>query len=274
MDARKGLRAKKWLGQNFLVDGRVADRIVEALNPGENETILEIGPGEGALTGRLLDRGARVVAVEIDPDAADLLETRYSENFELVRGDILRFSIPELVERLELPSLRVLGNIPYNITSPILFRLIEQRQVITETIVMMQKEVAARLTADVRTKARGILSVATQTVAEPQRLFHVAPGSFRPVPAVTSSVLRLRFADQIDLGGIEKEHRKFVRAAFSKRRKTINNAVADLIPDARERERIFRDAGILANRRAEELSIAEFGDLARLFADATPGQRR
>lgn len=267
------VRAKKRLGQNFLVDGRVSEKIVDALDPSAGEPIIEIGPGEGALTGLLVERGAQVIAIEIDPEAADLLDRRFGEKIDLIRGDFLAFDLEETLRERGIERVRVIGNLPYYITSPILFRLVDLRRSIAEAIIMTQKEVAARITAPVRTKDRGIVSVVIQTVAEARRLFTVAPGSFRPVPSVQSAVCLLRFHERTSIDDFEADHRRFVRAAFSKRRKTINNALAQLIPQADERERIFREAGIDRNRRAEELTVEEFEHLARLFADAPPGQR-
>ena len=261
---------KKSLGQNFLVDRNIARKIVEALAPEPGEPILEIGPGEGALTGLLLDAGAEVTAVEIDPEAEAAIRGRFGERVRVIREDILKVSIPEL----GFPGrVRVVGNIPYYITSPILFHLFDQRLVVAEAMLMMQREVAERLIAPPRTKEYGILAVMTQSLTTPERLFNVPPGCFHPRPRVTSSVVRLRFGDRVEITGIEEIHRRLVREAFGKRRKTLNNALGGLIPDGSERAELFSRSGIEPGRRAEELTPEEFAHLARVFADAQAGKR-
>ena len=268
-----GIAPKKSLGQNFLVDRRVAERIVEALDPGQGETILEIGPGEGALTGLLLDRGARVVAVELDPRAAAALREKFGGELTVLERDFLTVEPESVVDEGTSRGVRVIGNIPYYITSPILFHLFDRREQIAEATLMMQREVAERLTAEPRTKEYGILSVVTQSITHPERLFNVAPGCFFPRPKVTSTVVRLRFEDRVRLEGIEQEHRRLVRSAFGKRRKTLNNALREVIPDGRARGELFERSGIDPGRRAEELTTVEFAHLARLFADAGATQQ-
>ena len=263
---------KKSLGQNFLVDRNIARKIVEAIAPAPDEPILEIGPGEGALTGLLLEAGARVTAVEIDPEAAAAVRDRFGDRIRVIQNDILKVSLAEIGGAEG--RIRVVGNIPYYITSPILFHLFDQREAVSEATLMMQREVAERLVALPRTKDYGILSVITQSLTTPERLFNVPPGCFHPRPKVTSSVVRLRFGDRVDLTGIDRLHRRLVREAFGKRRKTLNNALGGLIPDGSERAELFSRSGIEPGRRAEELTPEEFAHLARVLADAQAGKRR
>lgn len=262
---------KKSLGQNFLVDRNVAAKIVRLFSPQQGDVVVEIGPGEGALTGDLLASGCRVIAVEIDPEAAAAVERRFGGEVEIIRDDILKTDLTGIAARHGAERLRVIGNIPYYITAPILFHLIEHRNVISDTMLMMQREVAERLTALPRTKEYGILSVAIQTWGEPKRQFNVPPGCFFPRPKVTSTVVSVHFREREGLKGIEREHQQLVRGAFGKRRKTLQNALTELIPDRDERTEIFRKAEIDPQRRAEELAPEEFIRLARIFADARAG---
>lgn len=270
---------KKSLGQNFLVDRNIARKIVEAIAPEPGEPIVEIGPGEGALTSLLLEAGATVVAVEIDPEAADAVRRRFAgtgDALRIIEQDVLKTSLPEIIREetglAEGEAIRVVGNIPYYITSPILFHLFDQRKSVREATLMMQKEVAERLVAVPRTKEYGILAVITQSLSSPKRLLTVPPGCFHPRPKVTSAVVRLRFEDRVEIEGIEEIHRRLVREAFGKRRKTLNNALGGLIPDGSERAELFERSGIGPGQRAEELTPDEFAHLARVLADAPAGQ--
>ncbi|MCE2503483.1 MAG: ribosomal RNA small subunit methyltransferase A [Chlorobi bacterium] len=262
---------KKSLGQNFLVDQNIAEKIVRLFGPHENETIIEIGPGEGALTEHLIARRSQVLAIEIDNEAADTIEQRFKNDVTLLRKDFLKTDITEIARELEVEQLRVIGNIPYYITAPILFHLLEHHSVISDAIVMMQREVAERLTAVPRTKEYGILSVQIQTWAKPKRLFNVPPSCFFPRPKVTSTVVSLKFEERSELGGIEEEHQQLVRAAFGKRRKRLKNALKELITNRDERAELFTKAEIDPQRRAEELTPEEFIRFARLFAAASSG---
>jgi 16S rRNA (adenine1518-N6/adenine1519-N6)-dimethyltransferase len=260
------IRPKKSLGQHFLTDKTVARRIVTALDPGPDDAVLEIGPGEGVLTELLVERGCTIVAVDIDPESCALLASQFGDAVTVVNEDILNVDLENMPATAH--QMQVIGNIPYYITAPILFHLIENRQLLDTVVLMMQREVADRLVAHPRTKEYGILSVALQTVADVSKLFNVAAGSFFPPPNVMSSVVRIEFHDRFDIASIEKIHRRLVRTVFGKRRKTLRNAIADLLPDKDERTTIFATAQIDPVRRAEELSTEEFVRLARVLADA------
>lgn len=269
---------KKSLGQNFLVDRNVAQKIVRGFDPAPGERIVEIGPGEGALTGLLLEAGARVTAVELDREAAAAIERRFAAAIadgmlEILPADILTVDHAALAAERGVERMRVIGNIPYYITSPILFHLIAQRSAIGDVVLMMQREVADRLVARERTKEYGILAVAMQTYATVERLFTVPPTCFVPRPKVTSAVVRLRFRETTGVEGIEEEHRAIVRNAFGQRRKTLNNALSGLLSDGEERSTIFAAAKIDPGRRAEELTRDEFAHLAGVFAAARARQR-
>lgn len=271
---RAHITPKKSLGQNFLVDKNIAERIVREFDPQQDDLVVEIGPGEGALTGLLLERTERLVAIEIDSRAAELVRSRYGEGIEVIEEDVLRVNFGAIAARYGVERLRVIGNIPYYITSPILFHLFGERRFVSDAMLMMQREVADRLIAPIRTKDYGILSVMTQSYSLPRRLFDVGPRCFHPVPRVTSAVVRLTFRDIEGITGLEETHRLLVRNAFGQRRKTLRNSLGGLLSTSEQRERVFGTSGISETARAEELTPEAFVRLARVYADAgtgTPG---
>jgi 16S rRNA (adenine1518-N6/adenine1519-N6)-dimethyltransferase len=212
------VKAKRRLGQNFLVDPNIQRKIVDAIGPAPGVTVIEIGPGQGALTQHLARSGARLVAIELDDELAADLQDRYRDTpvVTIVHGDVLEWDPAGVGE----PAIRVVGNIPYNITSPILFRLLEWRPPPDRIVVMVQKEVAERLLAEPGEKAYGALTVGVQAHARVQRLFHVGRQAFRPVPAVDSTVVRI---DPLPLEGpgTGDTLRALTRAAFGMRRKQL-----------------------------------------------------
>jgi 16S rRNA (adenine1518-N6/adenine1519-N6)-dimethyltransferase len=263
---------KKSLGQNFLVDRNIARKIVDEFGPKPEDVVVEIGPGQGALTGLLLASGCRLVAVELDLRMVELLRAEHGAALEIVEQDVLRVDLAALAREHGVERLRVIGNIPYYITSPILFHLIEQRASVADASLMMQREVAERLVAATRTKDYGILSVMTRTYAEPRLVVNVGPRCFFPPPRVNSAVVSLRFRDMEGITGIERAHGTLVRAAFNQRRKTLRNALASVIADGEQRDRVFNGAGIGATQRAEELTPADFIRLARTWVEETARQ--
>jgi 16S rRNA (adenine1518-N6/adenine1519-N6)-dimethyltransferase len=258
---------KKSLGQNFLVDRNIAQKIVREFDPKPGELVVEIGPGQGALTGMLVESGCRLVAVELDPRMVELLVEQHGTALEIIQQDVLRVDFGALARERGADRLRVIGNIPYYITSPILFHLIEQRAVISDASLMMQREVADRLVAKTRSKDYGILAVMTQTYSEPRLVVNVGPKCFFPPPRVNSAVVSFRFRDAEGISGIERQHQTIVRAAFNQRRKTLRNALASVIADGEQRDRVFAGAGIGATQRAEELTPDDFIRLARTWAE-------
>jgi len=250
----EGHVARKRYGQNFLADPHYVTRIADAVAPKPGERVVEIGPGLGALTGELIARAGTIVAIEIDRDLAARLRERYSpEELELVVGDALEVDLASLGT-----NLRVVGNLPYNISSPILFHLAAQAHVLRDLTVMLQKEVVARMTAEPGTAEYGRLTVMLEATFAIQRLFVVPPGAFRPAPKVDSAVARL-----VPLGADKPAIRdwdrfeRVVAAAFSQRRKTLRNAVSSLVTAEQ-----FAAAGIDSQRRGETLSVGEFVALA------------
>jgi 16S rRNA (adenine1518-N6/adenine1519-N6)-dimethyltransferase len=269
-------RAKKSLGQNFLVDESYAGRIVSALGPRAGETVIEIGPGRGALTGRLLAGAGRVVAVEFDRELAALLRGRFaaSSNFVLVEADALEVDFCAAVA--PAVSARVAANLPYNVSTAILQRLIAQRRCLTEFVLMLQREVVERITAPPGSPERGYLSVLVETYCEAEALFDVPPGAFRPIPKVWSTVARLRVRElPLSEGADEGLLWELVSAGFAQRRKTLFNnlrsAPAPLlarIETAGGAAVVLEAAGVEPRRRAETLTVAEWVALGRVLAAA------
>src|SRR5262252_6622742 len=217
------MRAKRSLGQNFLVGSHYPRRIVDSVAPRAGETIVEIGPGRGALTGLLIESGARVIAIELDPELIPGLSRMFSglENFRLVEADALKVDYCDLIA--PGAAARVVANLPYYISTPILQRLIEHRRCLSEMTLMLQREVVERITAPPGGKEYGFLSVLAQFYCEVEKLFDVPPGAFRPAPKVYSSVLRLRARARTAAVMDEALLIELTKVLFAQRRKTILN---------------------------------------------------
>jgi 16S rRNA (adenine1518-N6/adenine1519-N6)-dimethyltransferase len=221
------VRAKKSLGQNFLVDASFQRRIIGALELDERDHVIEIGPGTGALTSHIVETGCTLVAVELDDELATRLESQYATtpNVRIVRGDVLKTNLHGL-SSVPPDQRKIVGNIPYNITSPLLFRLLERAHRPERLVVMVQKEVADRILAPPGEKAYGALSVGVRSVAHAERLFNVPRGAFRPAPDVDSSVLLVRPIRPHPLSAAEEaDLRTLTRAAFSWRRKQFQKTL-------------------------------------------------
>ncbi len=269
--ARYGLRPKKSWGQNFLADRRVAERIVEAAGLQADDVVVEIGAGLGALTAGLAARAARVVAVERDPDLVAVLraELQAQPAVEVAAVDALELDFAAEATRAGRP-LVVIGNLPYQITTPLLFAVLaaaEAGRVIARAVFMVQKEVAERLAAPPGGKTYGRLTVMVQQLARVTPLFHVGPGAFLPPPAVASSVFRLEPRAQpraavTDPGRFER----VVRAAFEGRRKMLRRALEPGF-GAEALAAAFAATGIDGTRRGETLSVEELAALANALAE-------
>lgn len=261
-------RAKRSLGQNFLVDPNLQRRIVEALSPAPGDEVLEIGPGQGALTRHLAGRVRRLALVELDDALAERLRREFAgdPSVEVVHRDVLRLSLEEVSE--DPASLKVIGNIPYNITTPILFHLLERRPRPAEIVLMVQREVADRIVAAPGGKEYGALAVGVQTVARAERVLSVGRKAFRPVPDVESAVVRITpFSPPPLTEPEERAVRELTRAAFSRRRKQMQRILRDaygLAPE--EAEARADEAGVDPRARPETLPPETFVALARLLA--------
>ena len=255
------VRPKQSLGQNFLTDQNIARNIVRSLKLRPDDPVVEIGPGQGALTGLLAAATTNLVAVEIDRRVVENLRERFgSLGARIVHGDILTVDYGGLV-----PSgggrLRVVGNIPYHLTSEILFGIFDAWRSVRDATIMIQREVAKRLTAAPGTKEYGILSVCTRFYGTPELLFTVSPNCFYPKPAVTSAVVRITLHDNVDRSVDERLFRTVVRTAFGKRRKTLRNSLQDLQFTEEQLAAILSDDTLGLKRRAEELSVEQFVEL-------------
>jgi 16S rRNA (adenine1518-N6/adenine1519-N6)-dimethyltransferase len=259
-------RARKSLGQNFLVDPNQQRRIVDALNAGPNDTVLEIGPGQGALTRHLAETVGRLILVELDNDLAPALAREYAAapHVQVIHADFMDVDIAAVAG--DVGRLIVVGNIPYNITTPIIFRLLEPGRRPLRIVLMIQKEVAERITAPAGSSEYGALSVGVRTVAAVERLFNVGRGSFRPVPRVDSAVIRIEpFAPPPLTPPQEHDLRELTRTLFSWRRKQLQKTLRTAPPyelNADELQRVLEATGIEAARRPEELPPDEFTALA------------
>lgn len=261
-------RARKSLGQNFLIDANQQRRIVEALDPAPHDTVIEIGPGQGALTRHLADGVAKLFLIELDRDLAPALAREFADrpHVTVVQADVLETDLRELVGG-DMSDVKVVGNIPYNITTPIIFRLLERPMRPERIVLMIQREVADRILAGPGEPEYGALSVGVRSVARVERLFHVGRRSFRPVPRVDSSVIRitpitpppLTEHDELDL-------RELTRAAFSWRRKQLQKTLRSApgyALDASAVEDVQRTTGIRLDKRPEQLGPDELLTLAR-----------
>jgi 16S rRNA (adenine1518-N6/adenine1519-N6)-dimethyltransferase len=261
----------KRLGQHFLRDQRTIHRIIGALNPKSDETIIEIGPGTGALTSALVERAGRVVAVEFDSKLAPLLSERFADaaNFKLVMADALTTDF--CAEIPPAKSARLVANLPYNISTAILQRLIAQRACLEEMVLMLQREVVERVLAPPGTTDRGFISVLVEAYCETEKLFDVAPGAFRPPPKVWSSVMRLKFRPRIKADVADESLLwETVSAGFAQKRKTILNNLRH--STGRLQETLKRNggasivlckAGVDLQRRAETLTLEEWGRIVQ-----------
>lgn len=254
---------RKRFGQHFLTDQAVLERIFAALALRHSDRVLEIGPGRGALTARLCAEAAHVTAVEIDRDLATNLQARLPQ-LHLVRDDVLRTDLSAIVASPGA-HFRIVGNLPYNIASPLLERLFEIADHVADIHVMLQAEVAARLAARPGGKTYGRLSVVAQHHCDVALLFHVAATSFTPRPKVESSFVRLvpRQREPCDLDML----RRVLRAAFGQRRKTLGNALESVVRD-------WRPLAIDPRRRAETLSVSEYVAIANHCAGGDDAEHR
>lgn len=250
---------KKHLGQNFLFDPSILGRIAEAAGLSPEDTVVEIGPGPGSLTKILADRAERVIAIEIDKGLCEKLKDELDDygNVELVCGDALRYRYDKL------PRFKVVANIPYYITTPIIFRLMEQGTNLKSMTLTVQKEVAERIAAKPDTRDYGVLSIMVQYRAIPSLKFIIPKGAFRPVPKVDSAVVHLEMRN-VSAVTVKDEKLFFcvVKTAFTQRRKTLANSLKSISLDIRDK---IISAGIDPQRRPGTLTIEEFARLTEVL---------
>lgn len=263
-------RPRKRFGQNFLRDQHVLQQIVAAAELQDGDRVLEIGPGTGALTNRLLAAGVPVLAVEIDRDLAAALREPAEPGLDIIVGDVLRLDWAEL---LPAPPYLLIANLPYNVSSQILFRVLEHRRLFRRLVLMFQKEVGERLIAAAGSRDYGILSVLMQTWFEIDRVVRVPRTAFYPPPKVDSVVLRLDPLAEPRIALRDAElFRRVVRGAFAQRRKTLRNSLLGAGWRAEPIDRALAAAGIDPRRRGETLTLADFGRLANLLEEDANGE--
>ena len=253
-----GHQSRKRFGQNFLADAHYAQRIVDAVDPKRGDNVVEIGPGLAALTGALIERSGHLSAIEIDRDLASRLRERYTpDRLTLYEADALAYDFATLGDEL-----RVVGNLPYNISSPLLFHLAGYESRLRDIHVMLQREVVARMTAAPATPDYGRLTVMLQSRFRVTRLFTVPAGAFRPAPKVESAVARLvPLRDARPIIADEALFARIVAAAFGQRRKTLRNALSALVDEA-----TLRTAGVDPSVRGETLSVDDYVRLTNAAA--------
>ncbi|MCR2044230.1 16S rRNA (adenine(1518)-N(6)/adenine(1519)-N(6))-dimethyltransferase RsmA [Anaerosalibacter massiliensis] len=267
--SKYNFKFSKSLGQNFLIDGNILRKICEEGQVSKKDDILEIGPGIGTLTEELSSRANKVVAVELDKALIPILDETLKDcyNVEIVSGDILKIDLPKLFkEKFKNENIKVVANLPYYITTPIIGKLLEDELDIDSILVMVQYEVAERMKASPGTKDYGSLSVFVQYYTEPEIIFSVPKTAFMPSPNVDSAVIELKIRkEKLELENRERFF-KVVKAAFSQRRKTILNSLSSGLKIEKD---IIRDtldkSGIDSKLRAENLTIEEFSKISAIL---------
>lgn len=251
----------KRFGQNYLRDENIIGKIISEISPENNDLVIEIGPGEGALTSNLLEKTEKLIAVEIDKRNVEVLASKYPK-LNLISGDFLELDLNSIFTEYG-KKLRIVGNIPYNITSPIIFKMIENKEIIHDSVLMVQHEVAQRITAKPGGKEYGILSVITQNFADVKLCFKVSPNVFYPRPKVYSAIIHLFIKENINERKYDEIFIKVVKASFGNRRKMLYNSLKNSIFAHLN----FNNTGIDLSLRAEKLSIEDFRTLAKYASE-------
>ena len=263
---RFDIKMSKKLGQNFLIKRGIVDEIVHAAELTVGEPVLEVGPGIGTLTQGLAQSGADVTAIELDRRLLEVLDTTLAsyDNVRIIHGDVLKLDVPTIMNH---KPFKVVANLPYYITTPIIMSLLESKLPIERLVVMVQKEVALRMIAKPGTKDYGALSVAVQYYTEPDIVLDVPPKSFLPAPAVTSSVIRCILRDKPPVDVIdEKLFFRVVKAGFAQRRKTFSNTMKTTGLTRDRIEELLAKTNIDGQRRGETFTLQEFADVANAWA--------
>ena len=273
------IQANKSLGQNFLVDDNVIEEIILRSDISKDDLIIEIGPGLGVLTNRLLEKANNVIAVELDKRMVNILQDRFKNNInnqlnsktgnlKIINEDILKINLSQLIENKKaeanIKNVKVVANLPYYISTPIIMKLLENRFDIDEIIVMVQKEVAERLICKTGTRLAGAITYLVEYYAETESIIKVAKESFLPSPKVESEVIKLKVRE---IPKIKVKNEKVlleIQKRFMQRRKTLSNALLNnnIIQDKKEIEKMFNFLGLNVNVRAENLTLEQFGKIA------------
>ena len=268
------IKANKSLGQNFLIDDNVVEGIVDAGNISNEDLVIEIGPGLGTLTKPLLERAGKVISIELDKRMVKILEDRFSlyNNFELIQKDVLKVDLKELIERNKkeghLKNAKIVANLPYYITKPIIMKLLEEELDLDSITVMIQKEVADRLIAIPGDKETGAITYSIYYYSEAEAILEVPNDSFIPEPEVTSKVIKLNIRKNPPIDVRNKEVMfRIIKCAFMQRRKTLLNALtnAKVFINKEEGIRILNKLNLDENVRAEKLKIEDFANITNII---------
>lgn len=258
-----GIRANKKLGQNFLINEEIINQIIEKADVNKNDTIIEIGPGLGSLTAKLLENANKVIAIELDSNMSNILKERFClyDNFELIENDVLKVNLNEIIEKYE--SVKVVANLPYYITTPIIMKLLEERLKLKSVTVMVQKEVGERFCAVPNSKEYGAITISINYYTKPEIIIDVPKENFEPMPEVDSCVIKLdvRNVPPVELKN-EKDFFNLIKAGFSQRRKTINNSLASMGISKEKIKNVLEKLGIDSKLRAENLTMEQFADIS------------
>lgn len=266
-----GITANKSLGQNFLINEETVEKIVEGANISKEDLVIEIGPGLGTLTKELLEKAGKVIAIELDKRMLEILSDRFNlyDNFELINEDVLKVDLKELINRNlemeEMKSAKIVANLPYYITTPIVMKLLEENLPIDSITIMIQKEVADRLIEKPGGKNTGAITYAIYYYATAEEIYKVMPNSFIPEPAVESKVIKLTIRDKKPIN-IDNEEMMFkiIKYAFMQRRKTLVNSLENskLFKDKKEIIYMLEKLGINTKIRGEALSLEDYANIA------------
>ncbi len=272
---KHGLKLTKALGQNFLTDFSVVQRIVDASDMDKDTLAIEIGPGVGSMTRELAERSAGVVAIEIDKRLIPALSENLSDysNVSIINEDIMKADIDEIIKKYKefynAKSVKVVANLPYYITTPIIMRFLEEVKGVDKMVFMVQKEVAERMVSGPGTKDYGALSVAVQFYSSPKIVFDVPPHCFIPQPEVHSTIIRLDILSEPPVEVIDRNvYFKIVKASFGQRRKTLVNALSNsgfFNKNKEQIKQILEEMGLNENIRGEVLTVAQFAQLSNLI---------
>lgn len=265
------IKANKSLGQNFLINQNVVDEIVNSASISKEDLVIEIGPGLGTLTKQLLEKAGKVICIELDDRMVKILKDRFSlyDNFEIINEDVLKVNLNKIIEK-ENKRCKIVANLPYYITTPIIMKLLEDRLNIESITVMIQKEVAERLIATPGEKLSGAITYTVYYHCESEKIMEVPPESFIPEPEVTSEVIKLNLRNKapIEVKNLQKMF-QIIKVAFMQRRKTLLNALTNgnIIKNKQEAIEMFSELEINLNTRAEELTIEKFAEIANYITN-------
>ena len=270
------IRANKSLGQNFLINSEVVENIVNCSEITNEDMVIEIGPGLGTLTKYLLDKAGKVLCVELDSKMINILEDRFSiyDNFEIINADVLKLNLNDIIsenkKQGKIKNVKVVANLPYYITTPIIMKLLEEKLDIKSITVMIQKEVADRLIETPGGKNTGAITYTVYYYCDSEKIMEVSNSSFIPEPEVTSEVIKLNLRDNpaVDIDN-PKVMFMIIKSAFMQRRKTLLNALTNtnVFFNKEEGLEILKELNLNENVRAEELSIKDFADIARIITE-------